>query len=292
MASLALGLIVASFATLSVADKPYAADVAKFRANRENSLTRKNGWLAVAGLFWLKEGENSVGSAPGSDVPLPTGEAPAHAGTLFFQDGKATFQAADGVPATLNHKPINSENVPTDATGKAGVIRVGDIAFTVIVRGKRTGVRLYDNQSKARKAFTGLHWYPVDPKLCVKAKFIKYPKVKMTRIIDIIGDINLVPCPGYAEFNINGKTCRLMGEDQGDTMFFNFRDATSGDTTYPAGRFLDAPSPKNGWVTIDFNKAYNPPCAFTAFATCPLPPAGNQLSVPIHAGEKTHHPVH
>jgi hypothetical protein len=164
------------------------------------------------------------------------------------------------------------------------------VTFTIIERGKRIGVRVYDPQSKAQRSFKGLHWYPVDPGAVVKAQFVSYDPPKPATITNVLGDTSPTTIPGYLTFKVNGVDCKLDAQDGGDTLFLNFTDKTTGKTTYGAGRFLDAPKPdKDGVVMIDFNKATCPPCAYTSFATCPLPPAGNSLPIELKAGEKKFH---
>jgi uncharacterized protein (DUF1684 family) len=160
-----------------------------------------------------------------------------------------------------------------------------------IVRGDRVGLRLYDTESKARKEFHGLKWYPIDSKYKVQAKFTPFESGKTYPIKNVLGDTQNWRSPGFVTFSLDGKLCRLVALDEGDILFFNFQDQTSGKTTYPAGRFLYALKPIGGSVELDFNKATNPPCAFTSFATCPLPPRDNFLSVEVTAGEKVHHPT-
>jgi uncharacterized protein (DUF1684 family) len=151
-------------------------------------------------------------------------------------------------------------------------------------------LRLWDPNSKARKVFQGSRWFDPDPRFVVKAKYVLNPIGTTIPITNVLGDVEPTPNPGYVEFNFRGAACKLQAIAQGDGLFFNFKDFTSGKETYPAGRFLDADGPKDGFVTLDFNRATNPPCAFTAFATCPLPPAGNLIKYRMTAGEMTHHP--
>jgi len=157
----------------------------------------------------------------------------------------------------------------------------------VIKRMDRTGIRMRDPNAATRRNFTGCKWFPALEKWRIRAKWVAYPTPKKIRITNILGMTDEEPGPGYAEFSVNGRTVRLepVIEDPGELSFM-FKDATSGKTTYAQGRFLDTGLPKDGYVTLDFNQAYNPPCAFIAFATCPLPPRQNTLTVPIEAGEK------
>jgi len=251
----------------------YIDEAAKWRADYEASLKAPTGWLAVAGLFWLHNGVNVVGSDPQSDVVLPA-TAPKRAGVLQFVNGKVTWEPASGEKRLL----------------KSDTIRIGSLAFTIIKRGGKTGVRLRDPDAETVKTFTGCKWFPADEHWRVKAKWVVYPEAKKIPITNILGMTEPETSPGYAEFAVKGQTVRLEPVIEDDQLFFMFKDATSGKTTYGAGRFFYAPIPKPGDTTVDldFNQAHNPPCAFTAFATCPLPPKQNALAIAVEAGEKNY----
>jgi uncharacterized protein (DUF1684 family) len=231
----------------------------------------------VAGLFWLHEGENVVGSDPLSDVVLPA-RSQKRAGVLTFKAGQVAFAGGGAAPRTL--KP--------DDPGPPDVVDIGGVALTIIVRGGRTGVRLRDPQARSRAEFTGNHWYPVNEKWRVQSKWHASPTPKTIAITNILGMVTQEPSPGYAEFVLGGQTLRLDAVIDEGELFFLFKDATSGHATYGAGRFLHAQMPTGPTVELDFNKSYNPPCAFTAFATCPLPPKQNVLPVALEAGEKNY----
>jgi uncharacterized protein (DUF1684 family) len=259
---------------------PYEAGELKFRQELESSLKSKRGWLTVAGLFWLDEGESSVGSDPSCVVKLPD-SAPKKYGTLIRKGNNVSMRLADG----------SEKSLKSDAQGGMDEVKVGDATFMIIQRGARIGVRLYDPHSKARQEFKGLKWFPVNSKYRVEAKFVPYAKPQTLLITNVLGDVSPVPSPGYVTFKLGGKQLTLAAQDEGPNYFFNFTDLTTGKETYGAGRFLYSPKQKDGRVILDFNRAINPPCAFTAFATCPLPPKGNQLAVRVPAGELAHHPV-
>jgi len=268
------GLIFAA-AMLLVAASPYVTETEKWRSEREAKLKEPGGWLSVAGLFWLHEGANMVGSDPQSDIVLPA-SAPKRAGVLRLHAGEAKYEPASGIPVIL--KP--------DDPGPPDVVNIGSVALTIIKRADRMGVRLRDPDAPTRAHFTGLKWFPIAESWRVEAKWVAYPQPKKIAITNILGMTDLEPSPGYAEFSIKGKTLRLEPVTEDNELFFMFRDQTSGKTTYGAGRFLYAPIPAGATVTLDFNRVENPPCAFTAFATCPLPPKQNWLPVAIEAGEK------
>jgi uncharacterized protein (DUF1684 family) len=263
----------------------YQAQIEQWRARRLAALTSDNGWLTVTGLFWLKEGSNTVGAGKGNDIVLAKGSAPERVGTFGFHNGKTTFQAAAGAGATVDGKPVTSAALKPDTSGSPDIVRVRDLTLYVIRRGDRVGIRLKDRNSEFRKKFTGLKYFPADERYRVTAKFVPYDPPKMIPVTNILGQTDEEASPGYAEFTLNGHKCRLDPVVEENELFFIFQDLTSGKETYPPGRFLYTSMPKDGEVILDFNKAFNPPCAFTPYATCPLPPAENHLPIRIAAGE-------
>jgi uncharacterized protein (DUF1684 family) len=272
---------------LVVGDEAYRAEVRKWREDRESRLKADGGWLTVAGLFWLKDGESRFGSDPTSAVVLPAG-APARGGVFVFAGGRTTVKLEPGVRATVSGKPVTTTELKSDDKGPPDVLVMGPLTFQIIKRGERYGVRLKDNNSPARKAFTGLRWYDVREDYRITARFTSYPAPRPVKVPNILGQSEPMPSPGFAVFSWGGQEIRLEGvleDPQAEELFFIVRDQTSGKETYPAGRFLYADLPKQGKIVLDFNKAYNPPCAFTPFATCPLPPPQNWMSVRIEAGE-------
>jgi uncharacterized protein (DUF1684 family) len=271
----------------------YHASTESWRLEREAQLKADEGWLTVTGLFWLKEGANTFGTDAGNEIVLPPGSAPARAGVFLLGNGKVTLRAAENAGVRLRGKPIRTLKVQTDAAGPPDVLRIGDLALTVIKRGERLGIRLKDKHSRNRKEFAGLKWYPVQESFRIAATFIPYDRPKEIEIVNILGDVEKSKSPGVLSFKLQGRDYRLEPILDEGKLFIIFKDLTSGKTTYPAGRFLyaDAPKPgkKESVVTLDFNRAINPPCAFTDFATCPLPPSQNRLNIAIEAGEKTYH---
>jgi uncharacterized protein (DUF1684 family) len=253
------------------ADPSYSRDVEQFRTQRENQLTQEYGWLTVVGLFRLKEGDNRVGSGAPNDVVLPA-PAPAHAGKITFSKGQAIYYP-EGRPGTLL-KP------------ERDVITLGTVKFFVIQRGQEFLVRVKDNNSQLRRDFSGLKWFPIDQSWKITAKFTPYPTPKTIQFDSQNGVKQPMRSPGFVTFTRDGKDYRLEPVLEGRQLFFIFRDATSNKSTYGAARFLYAEPAKGGTVILDFNEAVNPPCAFTAFATCPLPPPENRLTLAVTAGEK------
>ena len=275
------------------ADRAYREEIGKWRANYEENLKRDNSWLTLAGLFWLKEGDNRFGAGSENDFVFPEGSAPESAGTFVFHDGKTRVRLKPGVQVLLNGRPILSETaLKPDSSGEPDRLTLGHLSMIVIHRGSRYAIRLWDNGSTVRRDFRGSRWFPLAESYRIAAKFTSYRQPRMIPILNILGDTEPSPSPGYAEFELNGKPCRLEPLLEGDHLFFIFKDATSGKQTYPAGRFLYTAMPKGGKVILDFNQSENPPCAFTAYATCPLPPRQNHLPVAIEAGELNHeHPA-
>lgn len=270
---------------ISQPDTLYRAEIEQWRRQREAALTSDEGWLTVVGLFWLKHGANTVGSDPASDIVLPKGSAPARVGAFDLRDGVVSFQSAANVTATVNGAAATSATLKPDSSGSPDVLRPNDLTLFVIERGGRYAIRLKDKNSEMRKAFAGIEYYPPKEEYRVKARFVPYNPPKMLTVPNILGQIERTPSPGYVVFKLHGREFRLDPVTEDNTLFFIFKDLTSGKETYPPGRFLNTEMPSNGEVILDFNKAYNPPCAFTPYATCPLPPEENKLPIAIEAGE-------
>jgi uncharacterized protein (DUF1684 family) len=263
----------------------YTAQIEKWRGEREARLKSETGWLTVAGLFWLQEGSNSIGTSETDRIQLPHG-APAKVGTIEFVGGKARLSLNEGIDAKVNGESTRTALLRSDVDtkGKPDTVTLGDLSFFIIERGERFGIRLKDKNSEMRRNFQGLDWYPVRPEWRIEAKWVAYPKAKQIDIDSMTGDKEHGMVPGYASFFVDGKEYRLEPTQEKDELFFVFRDKTAGKTTYPAARFLYS-KVEGGKVVLDFNKAYNPPCAFTPYATCPLPVPGNRLPIEIPAGE-------
>ncbi|MEP6593855.1 MAG: DUF1684 domain-containing protein [Acidobacteriota bacterium] len=267
----------------------YQDEIGRFREARAVDLKAADGWLTVAGLFWLKPGPNVAGSAPGSDVLLPA-KAPARLGVFTLVEERVTFVPAAGAGVTAAGKPVASAiEAPAD---DAAALASGDLRMFVIRRDDRFGVRLRDLKNPSRAQFRALRYFPVRTAYRVRATFVAYAQPRTIRIPNVLGQVLDMSSPGYVTFTIGGRQLRLepvFETDEHEDFFFIFKDLTSRDATYGAGRFLHTPLPRAGMVDLDFNKAYNPPCAFTDFATCPLPPKENQLDVRIEAGELAYH---
>ena len=256
-----------------------------------DNLMKPDGWLALVALEWLQDGDSSVGSAADNKIKLK--HLPAHAGVLRQHNGHVellTPHEAASASVLLDGKSTAGV-VNADDSDHPSVITSGDVQMTVIHRGDRYYLRVKDAYSPTRLHFRGLNWYAANPTLRITAKWVPYSSPKTLRIVNVLGQVNEEPSPGYAEFQIGEQTVRLEPTVEGDGLFFDFRDTTSKTTTDGAGRFLNTSLPSNGvhslgTVVIDFNYAHNPPCGYTPYATCPLPTESNRLSVAIPAGEK------
>lgn len=253
---------------------PYLRSVEEWHRNRINGLKREHGWVSLIALDWLREGKHPVEGV----------------GMLVLNKGTVILNLEEGKSGTLNGAPFTADTITAD---KDKVI-VGSKAIAVIQRGGKFAVRVWDAEAPARKAFTGIERYPVDPQWRIEAKWEHYPKPKTIEVPTVIPDLvqeGIVP--GAAVFTIGGKEYRLEPtiEEGSDELFFVFGDRTNGKETYGAGRFLYASAPKDGKVILDFNRSYNPPCVFSDYATCPVPLPENRLTVRIPAGEKNfrHH---
>ena len=284
-------LALLSLTTPTPSEAAYRADIEKWRADRIAHLTAEDGWLTVVGLSWLKEGDNSVGADPSNPVVLPAGKSPAVLGRIRVAAGKAHLDVAAGVDVTHDGSKVRSLDLASDESGKPTVLHHGTLSFYLIRRGEKLGVRVKDSASPARKAFRGIGSFPVAAAWRVAARFEPYPAGRTIPIPNVLGNVTREPSPGALVFSIGGREYRLdaVAEQGEDDLFLIFGDSTNGTTTYGAGRFLYAPrAGRDGRTVVDFNKAYNPPCAFTPFATCPLPPPQNRLPIAVEAGEKSY----
>jgi uncharacterized protein (DUF1684 family) len=264
----------------------YKAEIDKYRKDRIAELTAPNGWLAVRGLFWLHDGANPAGSDPASEIKLPA-RAPKKMGVFTLANGAVTFTAEPGAGVTTAGKAVDT--VTLDARkGEAAAVNAAGVSLFLIRRADKIGLRMLDPDSDTRTHFDGLTYFPLDAKYRVKAKFVPYDTMKTVQVPNVLGQLVPMDSPGRVEFTLDGTAYSLepvYETSKHEDLFFIFKDLTSRTETYGAGRFLHTPLPSGGFVDVDFNRAYNPPCAFTDFATCPLPVKENQLAVRIPAGE-------
>jgi uncharacterized protein (DUF1684 family) len=276
-------------ATTPPVDPEWKAELEEWRTEREAGLMEPDGWLALVGLHWLEPGANTVGGVETADVPLPSDAAPPEVATLLLaEDGTVTLEPVEGAGLEVDGRPALRGFLTSDADGKPDIMTLGRLRFYLIDRDGAIGVRVKDPEAPTRKGFQGLEWYPPDPAYRIEATFEPYDTPKEIPIPTVLGTESMSPSPGLLRFEIDGveHTLEPVARSTNEPLFVIFRDATSADTTYGAGRFLMTPPPADGTVVLDFNRAYNPPCAYTPYATCPLPPPSNWLPVPIAAGEK------
>ncbi len=268
-------------------DAAYQQSFAKWKAELVDDL--KQNWLTLAGLFWLKPGENTFGSDKSNAVVFPSG--PAHAGSFVLQNDEVTVKFLPGADARMAGKPVKVAKLPPDTSGTQAVVEMGSLRMRVIQRGSRMGIRLKDVDNPAVRNYRGPVFYPIQLNYRVTATWVPSEGKKSVDVPNVLGDITPTPISGQARFKLNGHEFQLtdLGGDPDKSLFFVFNDLTSKTDTYPGGRFLETDPVKNGTVILDFNKAYNPPCAVTPYATCPLAPKENRLAIVIPAGEKYDH---
>jgi hypothetical protein len=269
---------------LTAATAGYVESVQKWQRDREAKLCSPDSWLTLAGLFWLKPGDNTIGSVSSNDFVIQEGSAPAHIGRLHVQGNKVLFTSLAGTAVKADGKPVQSTvELKHDPDDNSTVVSAGSISFYVIERDGKLGLRAKDSQSPVLKNFKGMKYFPINPAFHLDAKFV--PDPKKVPILDVLGVSSPQDSPGIVQFVYQGKTYSLRPIFEGKTLFFLYKDPTNKTTTYQAGRMLNTPLPENGKVDLDFNHSYNPPCTFTPYATCPLPPKENTLPIAIEAGE-------
>ena len=285
----------------SARDVSWEREIVSWREQHAVELRKPDGWLALVGLEWLEPGDNSFGSAKDNKLHLPA-SAPGHLGVLHLQDDSITLNApAEGFPAgfLIEGKPVQAQTLHTDADHDKNNPRltIGTLNMYVIHRGERFALRIKDAKSVALTGFHGLKWYAPNQGYRVTARWIPYAPQKTFTIATLIGTSYPAQMPGSAEFTLHGETYRLdpiLEDPEVAKLFFVLRDKTSTTTTYGACRFLYTGFPdkgldKPGELVLDFNKLENPPCAYTRYATCPLPPPQNRLPIALPVGERRYH---
>jgi len=268
-----------------MANEEYVNNVLKWRQEVDTNLRRENGWLALAGLFWLRKGENIIGSDKTSDILLPA-RAPKRLGTFEFDGNNVTLNVEASLPVEVNGMGTRSALLDADQEDVPSFITFNDMRMVVVRRSKGVGIRLWDNTRKERETFPPREWYPVKEELRVTATYTRYDTPRVVKMPDILGAILDERMEGYVSFQMNGQKHELVVSELPDRrLWIQFMDWTNGDPTYPSGRYHYTDAHEDGLVFIDFNKAYSPPCAFTDYATCTFPPQENHLKVRIEAGE-------
>lgn len=275
----------------------HQSEIRQWQQDRARRLRSEDSWLSLVGLFWLVDGDNRFGSDRGKNSVVMPAKAPADLGTLTLKDSKVTMAPASGSPMTIGGRPVEApvELIADTAPNGPTVVQLGTMQFQIVERSGRFAVRVKDPQSEARTQFAGLDYFPVNQAWRVEAKFEPYNPPRKVPITNVIGMTSEEVSPGALVFTVEGQTYRLDPiSEQGSTdLFVIFKDETSRDATYGAGRYLYVkPAGADGTVIVDFNKAYNPPCAFTDYATCPLPAPQNRLKLRIEAGEKRYSKGH
>lgn len=265
-------------------DPAYVASFEKWKAEETDDL--KANWLSLVGLFWLKPGVNTFGSDASNAIVFPTG--PAHAGEFDLNGKDVTLKLLPGTQAMIEGKQVTTAKLEPDTSEHLTRVELGSLRFHVIVRGDRIGIRVKDTDSEQARNFKGMQFFPLNLEYRVTGTWVPSDGKKTLQIPNVLGDITNEPVPGAVVFKLQGQELKLtaLGGDPKVGLFFVFSDSTAKGDTYPGGRFLDTGPITNGTVILDFNRAYNPPCAVTPYATCPLAPRENRLAVAIPAGEK------
>ncbi len=296
-------IITALFVCLFQAADPLSADTASsvgpeaaheqqvlhWRADRDAGLRKENGWLSLVGLEWLGNGNNSIGSAADNSVLLPGG--PARWGEIYLSEEGLMFTPDPNSGILVDGETVDSASLLADDSDAPTVVSHGNLSFHVIFR-ESYGLRISDTQAPARLNFEGVENFDIQYPWLIEGKFSAADAGQTIEIGNVLGQILAMPVYGYFEFEASGKLHRLaaIGDDESETLWFLFADRTSGRETYGAGRFLYSEAmPVKGRLLVDFNKAYNPPCAFNDYSTCPLPPLENRLDLSVRAGEKIFH---
>ncbi len=289
---LALVLVISACTKLSMRDQPsdrasevasWASDAADWRARRLARLTEPFGWLSLVALEYLQDGRFHLGSASDNDYVLPSG--PERWGILTVIGDQAWFEVEPGSGVLVNGSEVREAELLSDGPDGPTLVEAGTVQFQLLDRGGQFALRVRDHQAQTRTGFAGLAYFPFNPDWRITARWVAHPPNRTLLIANVLGELIYEPNPGAAEFEFHGQTFGLEAVASDDQLFFILADRTSGRETYGLGRFLYSNLPENGQVVLDFNRAYNPPCAFTEFSTCPLPPPENRLDIRIEAGE-------
>ncbi|HZQ95722.1 MAG TPA: DUF1684 domain-containing protein [Candidatus Sulfotelmatobacter sp.] len=288
----ALALLLAASwpGSARAADSPGTPDAAYIQSfekwKAEQTADLEANWLPLVGLFWLKPGANTFGSDPANAVVFPKG--PARAGEFDLAGKNVTLKLLPATQASIDGKRVRIAVLQPDTSDHPSLVSMGTLRFHVIVRGERVGIRVKDTDSESARKFKGMQFFPLNLDYRVTARWVPADGKQTIQIPNVLGDVIAEPVPGSVVFTLQGREFKLtaLGGDPGKTLFFVFSDATARNDTYPGGRFLDTGPVSDGTVMLDFNRAYNPPCAVTPYATCPLAPRENRLPIAVPAGEK------
>lgn len=271
---------------MPVAQSDYEREVLAWRAQRLERLTAEDGWLSLVDLHWLEPGFSAFGRDGRNRIVVDCAALPEQVGTFEVTEREVRFVAAPGVEVLHNGQPVQSIGLLLDDTEDATTLRCGRVSFQLIERDGQRGVRVRDNQTEARARFTGLDYFPIDSRWRLAASVEPHAPGAVITVGTALGTHRKMASPGALRFELDDQPCRLDAVQIGQREWLMmFADETNGARTYRAGRFLHVAAPIDGRTVIDFNKSYSPPCAFTAFATCPLPPPQNRLAFAVTAGE-------
>jgi len=268
------------------AEEAYLAEIHDWRQRRRDRLASEDGWLTLVGLEWLREGSNRIGSDTGNDIRIAGG--PDHWGTIVLAGGELRFTPAADAQLIIDGAPAEPTRLVPDAEGQPTVVRSGSLSFHVILRGSYA-LRIKDREAPTLLSFRGVENYPIDANWRKDTRFIPADPGATIGIANVLGQSEEMRVAGTVEFEHEGRNYSLLAlqEKGADSLWFLFADRSNGRETYGAGRFLYSDGmPENGRLVVDFNKSYNPPCAFSDYSTCPLPPQQNRLDVAVTAGEK------
>lgn len=289
--------VLLSLSLVQLWSKPddWLAKELAWRAQREQEIRSSESWLTIVGLFWLHPGENSIGGSNADNITLPDPHLPAKLGRFIFTENKVTFINSPSLLIKLNGKPIQQKILQDDTTGKPDILTLGNFRFWIIRRGKLIGVRLRDLNSPALKEFKGLDYFPPNKAYFFRGKYLPFSSPRKITVPNRSGTTTEMTSLGKVEFDLNGQSLELItfqSSPEAKNLFIIFADQTNGEETYEGGRFLFAQGSSPDEVILNFNRAVNPPCAYTPYATCPLPPRENYLPLRIEAGEKKYSGSH
>jgi uncharacterized protein len=273
---------------VTMSQSSYETEIGHWRQMMDDKLRAEDGWLSLTGLYWLHPGDNTVGVNPTADIVLPSGQTPDDLGLIELANDQIILRVTAAVPVTVDGEPRMTAVLRHDhEAGGPSRVQIGSITFFIIQRGSEYGVRVRDMNNPARLEFRGRNWFPLDQDYRVEGKFVPHEEARVLQVVTSSGHINPITNHGTVEFVLHNQHLSLQAFAAGENeVWLVFKDNTSGKSTYGGGRFLYAPLTEEGIVKLDFNKAYHPPCAYTPFATCPLPPKENWLPLDIPAGER------
>jgi uncharacterized protein (DUF1684 family) len=286
---LGLAVLAGLGAEPALAMTEHQQEIAAWRAGRTDRLTDPDGWLSLVGLHWLPAGTaQTLGNGGGNDVDL--GRGPQRLGTVNWKDGRAYFEVAEGASVSVGGEASTLVELSPIGDQPAALVRSGSFNFQLLERGDKFALRVRDSEAPTRTGFTGIAYFDIDPSWRIDARFEAYDEPRTIEVATVVGTLEEYPNPGRIVFERDGKTHSIeaLVEEGEEKYFLVIADRSSGKETYGMARYLYAGPPVDGRIVVDFNKAYNPPCAFTAFATCPMPPEGNRLDLYVAAGEKTY----